>query len=678
MTKKPTYEELEKRIQELEVTESKLKFSQEKLRESEERFALAVKGSNLGLWDWNIRTGDLAYSEHWADMLEYRINELEPNISTFESFLHPADKDRVMESLIKSFKDDDFEYNEEFRMKTRSGGWRWINSRGKVVARDTEKKALRMVGTNTDISKQKQVEEALKKSEERYRLLAENVTDIIWTMDMKMNFTYYSPSITRLQGFTVEEALARSAEESMTPASFDTIIKAMVEELEIYNKEQKPLDRSRKVEVELFCKDGSTIWAEVEASFIYDANGQPESIIGVTRDITERKQADEALKKSEKKYRLLAENANDLIWTTDLNLKINYTSPSIKSLRGYTPEEVINQKIEDILTPDSLEYAIKTFVKVFEQLENGIEVDDPYTLESECYCKDGSTIWVENKISSLEDSEGEAIGLFGISRDITERRRTEQRLLRSEKLASLGNMLAGVAHEISTPLSVSLISASYLNDATHEFSELFNSDGVDRAKVKRYVHKATEASSMILSNLGRSVDLLDSFKQVAVDQIVEERRNFNLRINIEDTLKSLSPKYTRTAHTIRVECPENIEIYSYPGAFSQIITNLIINSLPHGFEGVEKGEIVLTADKKENLLCFTFRDTGKGMNKATLNKLFDPFFTTTRSKGGVGLGMHIVHNLVFQTLKGHIECKSSLGKGTEFLIEIPLSDAVEY
>jgi len=177
---------------------------------------------------------------------------------------------------------------------------------------------------------------------------------------------------------------------------------------------------------------------------------------------------------------------------------------------------------------------------------------------------------------------------------------------------------------------------------------------------------------MVLSNLDRASDLLNSFKHVAVDQIVEEKRNFNVKTNIKETLNSLGPKYKRTGHTVTVECPDDLKINSYPGAFSQIITNLVMNSLTHGFDGIDTGSIALKFEKKENMLVFKYKDTGKGMDEATINKLFDPFFTTTRSKGGTGLGMHIVYNLVSQTLKGRVECTSAPGKGTEFDIKVPL------
>jgi len=668
MTKKPTYEELEQRIRELELEVAGHKQSDREMLESEKdkyhkliqdsREAIVIVQGN------EIKFANKAALRMWGYQDEEGIMS-----AKMTDMIAPEGREIMLKRGESREKGNDVPSKYEFRA-LRKDGTEFLAelSANRIIYRGT----VARQAVIRDITEHKRAEEALQKSEERYRLLAENVSDIIWTMDMNMNFTYFSPSVTRLQGFTVEEALTRSVQESMTPASFDIVVKAIAEELEIHDKRLKPLDRSRKVEVELFRKDGSTLWAEVEARFIYDENDQPKSIIGVTRDITDRKLAEEALKKSEKKYRLLAENANDVIWTTDLNLKTTYISPSIESLRGYTPQEVLNQRIEDILTPDSLEYAVETMAYMSEQAEKGMRLHDPFLIELEYCCRDGSTVWVENKISPLRNNEGTIIGLFGISRDITQRKRTEQQLLRSEKLASLGSMVAGVAHEISTPLSVSVISASYLNDATHEFGKLWNSAEVENSKVKRYVDKATEASSMILFNLKRSIDLLDSFKQVAVDRIVEERRDFNLKTNIEDTLRSLSPRFKRSAHTVKVECPDGLEVNSYPGAFSQIVTNLVINSVNHGFEGIEKGEMVLTVGTKDNTLHFRFRDTGKGMDEATLHKLFDPFFTTKRSKGGVGLGMHIVHNLVYQTLGGRIECKSALGKGTEFLIEIPI------
>lgn len=391
-------------------------------------------------------------------------------------------------------------------------------------------------------------------------------------------------------------------------------------------------------------------------------------------EIEERKQAEAALKESERLYRILADNVSDNIWTMDMEMNFTFTSPSVFQMRGYTVDEATAQALEETLTPASMEVARRVIAEELELQNKGERPRDrSRTIEAELYCKDGSTVWTEIESNFIYGINGQPEGIIGVTRDITERKSTENQLLRSKKLASLGDMVAGVAHEISTPLGVSLMASSFLNDTTNKLVKECN-PGTESPAFEKYAKKALEASSIILTNLERASDLLSSFKHVAVDQVVEEKRRFNLKTNIEDTLSSLRPKYKRTDHEVTVECPDNIEIDNYPGAFSQIITNLVMNSLTHGFEGVEKGRVTIKAEKNGSMLLFTYRDTGKGMDGATLSKLFDPFFTTTRSQGGIGLGMHIVYNLVSKTLHGAIQCKSLPGKGMECYIEIPIKN----
>lgn len=391
-------------------------------------------------------------------------------------------------------------------------------------------------------------------------------------------------------------------------------------------------------------------------------------------EIEERKQAEAALKESERLYRILADNVSDNIWTMDMEMNFTYTSPSVFQVRGYTVDEATAQSLEETLTPASMEVARRVIAEELELQNKGERPRDrSRTIEAELFCKDGSTVWTEIESNFIYGINGQPEGIIGVTRDITERKRAENQLLRSKKLASLGDMVAGVAHEISTPLGVSLMASSFLNDTTNKLVKECN-PGTESPAFEKYAKKALEASSIILTNLERASDLLSSFKHVAVDQVIEEKRRFNLKTNIEDTLSSLRPKYKRTDHEVTVECPDNIEMDNYPGAFSQIITNLVMNSLAHGFDGIDHGKITIKAEKTGNMLLLTYRDTGKGMDGATLSKLFDPFFTTTRSQGGIGLGMHIVYNLVSKTLHGAIQCKSLPGKGMECLIEIPVKN----
>jgi diguanylate cyclase (GGDEF)-like protein/PAS domain S-box-containing protein len=270
---------------------------------------------------------------------------------------------------------------------------------------------------------------ALQESEKRYRLIADNATDLIWTMDMGLHYTYISPSVQRLRGYSVEEAMAHTVDQDLCPSSLDVAMKTLTKELARQRGEEKDLARARTLELEHFCKNGSTIWLEVTTTFLRGDDGQPVGLLGVSRDISERKQAQKEQEESEKRYRLLADNASDIIWTMDMNLRLTYESPSVARIRGYSPEEAMTQTMEETLTPASLEVARKAFAE--ELTLEGAEQRDlsrSRTLELEHTCKDGSTVWLEVTTTFLRDEDGRAVGILGASRDISERKRAEEEL----------------------------------------------------------------------------------------------------------------------------------------------------------------------------------------------------------------------------------------------------------
>jgi signal transduction histidine kinase len=249
--------------------------------------------------------------------------------------------------------------------------------------------------------------------------------------------------------------------------------------------------------------------------------------------------------------------------------------------------------------------------------------------------------------------------------------KTRDQLVQSEKMAALGELVAGVAHEINTPVGVGVTAASFLDAKTHEVKKIYEAGALKRSELENYLQTVEEVSNSILINMERAAELVSSFKQVAVDQSSENRRQFNLREYIHEILLSLRPRYKKTEHTIEVSCEDDIELNSFPGAFSQILNNLIMNSLVHGFQKIEKGIITVAISRQEKNILFVYRDNGRGMGPEEREKVFDPFYTTMRGKGGTGLGMSIVFNLVTQTLKGGIECESSPGKGVVFIMKFP-------
>jgi signal transduction histidine kinase len=180
---------------------------------------------------------------------------------------------------------------------------------------------------------------------------------------------------------------------------------------------------------------------------------------------------------------------------------------------------------------------------------------------------------------------------------------------------------------------------------------------------------------MTLTNLERAVELIQSFKQVAVDQSSESRRTFNLKSYLEEILLQLSPKLKATSHTFEIHGDPGLYLNSYPGAFSQIITNLVMNTLLHAYAPNQSGQIMLTFQQYEHQIVFEYEDDGQGIPPENLGKVFEPFFTTKRGQGGSGLGLHIVYNLVTQKLGGSIQCQSHPGKGTKFIITLLSSPA---
>jgi signal transduction histidine kinase len=193
-----------------------------------------------------------------------------------------------------------------------------------------------------------------------------------------------------------------------------------------------------------------------------------------------------------------------------------------------------------------------------------------------------------------------------------------------------------------------------------------------RTTLSEYLHRTTQGSRLILDNLHRAAELVQSFKQVAVDQTSLERRSFAVKAYIEDTLLSLRPKYKRTPHSITVNGDEEIVIESYPGAFSQVVANLVLNSIVHAYGEGEAGQLRFDLTRQEGGVLIEYSDDGRGIPPENLPKIFDPFFTTARGQGGSGLGLHIVYNLVTQKLKGTIQCDSQIGVGTKFRIKVPI------
>lgn len=268
---------------------------------------------------------------------------------------------------------------------------------------------------------------------------------------------------------------------------------------------------------------------------------------------------------------------------------------------------------------------------------------------------------IETK-EELEDSNNE------LEVSIENLKKTQEKLIDSEKMASLGGLVAGVAHEINTPVGIGLTGITHFQEITKDIKDSYAKEQMSQEEFEKYLETSAELSSLIYSNLRRTSELVKSFKQVSVDQTNETIRKFNLKKYIHEILLSISNVTKKTKHEFTINCDDSIVLNTYAGAFSQVITNLIINSIIHGYDEGESGKIQIDCYKDEYTVKIVYKDDGKGIAKENLKRIFEPFFTTNRQKGGTGLGLNIIYNIITSQMKGSIVCNSELGKGVEFIV----------
>ncbi len=252
-----------------------------------------------------------------------------------------------------------------------------------------------------------------------------------------------------------------------------------------------------------------------------------------------------------------------------------------------------------------------------------------------------------------------------------ELRRTQRSLIQAEQMASLGGLVAGVAHEVSTPVGITLTAASHLAEQTEMICRAAARGPVRKADFNNYLSLAAEAAGLIMANARRAAELIQGFKQVAVDQTTSSRRVFNLKRTLEEILLSLSPPLRQAGHRVSLICTHGLDVDSYPGALSQVMTNLVLNSIIHAYDQGQVGVLTIrVVEAGDDQLDLLYSDDGKGIAPDFRPFVFDPFFTTRRGEGGTGLGLYIVANIVADALRGTITLEHP-AQGTAFRIRFP-------
>jgi PAS domain S-box-containing protein len=401
-------------------------------------------------------------------------------------------------------------------------------------------------------------------------------------------------------------------------------------------------------------------------------------------------------------------NLNHLIGSTRsipwrLNIetqKYDYIGPQLKNILGYYPEDWKSFAQRDVLLHPQDRSSVQNYSA--ESTQRGEE----HQLEYRIRHASGEMIWIHDVIS-VEMVAGNPKYLVGFMIDITDRKQLERdliqtlgtldhkvnerttelhdrmkeleitrsELIKSEKMASLGRMVAGFSHEINTPIGIAVSGSSGAIDATNNVFNLIQKEEVDEDELKGYLNSIKEMNQLALSNLKRAATLISSFKRTTIDQSSDEARCFNLSDSLNDVIASLrSTAFKNKQVKIYLDIPSDLTIDGYPGVIDQLFNNLMINSLRYGFkQGTRPGSIHIQSIISNGLMTLTYQDDGSGMERETIEHAFEPFYTTGRSIGGSGLGLYICYNLVVNRLEGSIDLESSLGQGVKFTIQFPVT-----
>ncbi|UZP66187.1 cache domain-containing protein [Desulfovibrio mangrovi] len=414
--------------------------------------------------------------------------------------------------------------------------------------------------------------------------------------------------------------------------------------------------------------------------------------------IAQARKASQRITENEAKMRKVFSQAEEALFILATDGTILQSNQAATEVIGFAP--IQSARFEDIPWVIKDSDGTEERQSMLEKARSGIL---PH-FEAEFTRQDGENRYLDGTVVPITDEEDTVLYLLVSAMDITERiesqnrleelnatleervrERTEElansldtlkkaqdQLVVTEKMAALGRLVAGVAHEINTPLGLGVTNATYLQERLAAIRESYEAGKFTKGEFEAFLKTADSAAESMLLNLTRGAEIIRSFKQVAVDQELEQTRAFNLHDYFREVQLSVQPKFKHSPHKLEVECPEDIILKTYPGALTQVLTNLIMNALIHAFDEDMAGLARLSARIVPAGVEITFSDNGKGMNDEQKTKIFDPFFTTRQGQGGTGLGMHITYNLVTQKLCGVIQLESALGKGTTFRITIPL------
>jgi two-component system sensor histidine kinase/response regulator len=633
----------------IDITERKL--AEEALRMSESRLSSVIEGTNVGTWEWNVQTGETVFNERWAEIVGYTLAELAPvSVQTWLDLAHPEDLKESEKQLAQVFTRAQSHYDIECRMKHRNGDWVWVHDRGKVIEWTADGKPFHMAGTHTEITKRKRAEETLRENEARLTLALQISHSGCFDWNLNTNESVWSDELKLLHGLRTDESFDNLEHflSCLIPEDRPYVISEMQR---VIQQGESALNRYR------ICRrdNGEVRWVEARCQLFYDTANRPAKIIGVVADITENKQAEELLKASEEKFRQLIENSFDMIVLLDSNGIQHFVSESCEKILGYRQEELINiPVIQQMIHPDDQEKVMSEFQIAIKKGYGGIQYRHRH--------KNGG--WVYLEAFGTNQLNNPYINSLVLNvRDITERKNAEEALAESEARlrelnATKDKFFSIIAHDLRSPFH-SIIGFSNLL-----VRQIQKKDNVGIEKYAWIIQNSAERTMDLLMNLlewSRSQTGRMEFSPEYIE-IVEL---------INKVTKLLSDSAQQKSITISRELPHNAPVFADKAMIGTILRNLISNAVKFTNPG---GKIVISAEQKQDELMVSVCDSGVGIKKHAIGKLFriDKSYSTigTQNEKGTGLGLLLCKEFVIKH-GGKIWIESELGRGSEFHFTIP-------
>ncbi|HXO67501.1 MAG TPA: PAS domain S-box protein [Bradyrhizobium sp.] len=518
-------------------------------------------------------------------------------------------------------------------------------------------------------------------AEESYRKLFEGSVDGIYVTTPGGRLINANPALARMMGYDTPEGLIGGVNDIARTVYVDPALRAE------YQARMQRDGMIREFEYQVRQRDGGILWLSDSATAVRDETGQVVRYEGTVRDITDQKRAEDAIAEGRRLLQEVIDTVPAVINVKDKDLHYILMNRYMAGIFGIEPSDAIGRTTSDLMSRYGAQKTDENDKRV---LAAGRELG----FYEEEYIDSSGVMrqWLVNKLPLL-DARGEIENIVTVALDIGERKRgelemrkakdaaeaalrnlreTQNSLIEAEKLAALGRLVAGVAHEVNNPVGISLTVASSLERKTALFTSEVARGSLKRSSLNDFLEASRDASSQLVANLNRAAELIQSFKQVAADRNYSDQRTFDLADLTDQVVMSLRPGLRKHNLTLNVECQPNLTMNSYPGPYGQVLTNLFLNSVAHAFPNGRSGtvDIKVRESGKDNVEIL-FSDNGIGMSLDVRRRAFDPFFTTRRDQGGTGLGLHIVYSIVTNRLGGRLDLDSQPGGGTRIQIILP-------